>query len=225
MNKNQRWNTKKSKQREEKKLLMLEKEYYEIKDKIRNLGYIKTSKPYRKKMFIKYRVKQEFLNTKLGKLHNEILPYFNIDFYSNLAFTQSELVFMSRFYRPKLRAINEETYNSLREELQDLFFLSNDSILMNSTKNYYYVKDKSYYELYSWTEKIKIEKRIDPELERRKQEIENYITKNNLWPKINKIRGVSTSGGKNRMYNHLNKKSLTDKYIKDFVRQYDNYKH
>ena len=218
-----RFNKKNSKKQKEKKALYLQRELFQINEQIRELGYVKLDKPYKKGYKKSFRLKAEYTSLPESGELIEALSYINDIRYCPIKDFKKYTYYSSLCYEPVLHKISVYKYNLLPEEIKKHFVKTAFTSLSGKDIFFYKIAHPEYFETFTIKHIVNEVKVIDPDLEKRKTELENYIKKNNLWPLINKLRGHPTSGKKRRMYNNANKKTETEKIKQKDLDMYYNF--
>lgn len=208
------------KKHKEKEILHFRRELYNIYDQIRQLGYVKLDKPYKKGYKKSFRLKKEYAAWPDYKNLIKVLDYINYTTYSPVKDFSSYCYYVSLCHEPRLNRIPVKVFETLPSDLKKYFKETKCTSIFGTEYKMYEIRHPEYYEIFVCRHIVTKVRKIDPELEKRKAELENYIKANNLWPKISKLIGIPTSGGKNRVYNNYHKKAVMEKLIKKDLEMY-----
>ena len=211
---------KQQKKKKEKELLQLQRELYDIYDEIKSLGVVKLEKPYKKGYKKTFRLKTEYRSLGNSKELKQVLRLINDVKYCPIKDFASYKYYTPLCHEPKLHYLYGFQFVNISKNLKEYFTKVTHRTINNNEITTYHVIHPEYYEPFVYRHFIKEIKAIDPQLEKRKTELENYIKSNNLWPQIFKLTGLPTSGGKNRIFNHYDKKAIMEKLSKKDLELY-----
>lgn len=213
----------KRKKKLEKKLLSIEREIKDLLVEERKLRFRRLGKPQKKGYKKSFRLKKMYLKDPEAENLIKVLSMVNDTTYCVHEDFKRYPFYHKMIHEPRYRMIDYKTYDLLPEELKKYFVLDKEIYTYNYLWKYYRLNNKEYYETYVSPHIVTHETVKNIELRNRIKKLNNYIDQNGLRGPINHLKGIATTGGKNRRNNIKNKKYLTDRYLKRYIYEFANF--
>ena len=220
MNRAQRARVRNDKKKRDKRLLFIDRELRSLIDTYNHKEYVKLNKPIKWGYKKTFKLKEQYKRSSKAKLYLEALKYINIVTYHNTKDCTKAKFPFSFLKETELQCIYPHKYKKLSPELQKLFIKKEKCYFNHRVITYYNFSMPYIFEPHITKHMISKIKQNDPVMDKKIDELKNYIKTHNLNPRINKLRGLPTSGGVKRRFNFADKKSLMDKYTKNILNEY-----